>query len=230
MKYSNTFRSVKRYVGILTLGLACFFASTASYAGAYDDFFDAVKRDEPAKIKALVQKGFDPNTVESTRGENGLIVALREDSMKAFEFLLNTPSVDLNKRADNGDTALMIAAFRANQPAVKMLLAKGALVNQTGWTALHYAAASGSNEIVQLLLDRNANINALSPNKTTPIMMAAWNGHIYTVKLLSDKGADITLRNEQNMNVIDFALSNNHKDIAEGMQYRLNKLQNRKSQ
>ena len=57
----------------------------------------------------------------------------------------------------------------------------------------------------------------------TPIMMAARGGHIYTVKLLLDEGADATLRNAQGLSAIDMATMYKHKDIAEGLVYRLKK-------
>jgi len=74
-----------------------------------------------------------------------------------------------------------------------------------------------------MLLNRSAYIDAESPNKTTPIMMAARGGHILTVKLVLDEGADATLKNELGMSAMDFAEKHNHKDIAEGLTYRLKK-------
>lgn len=192
-------------------------------ANAYEDYFQAVQLDNAAGVSALLQRGFDPNAVEEKRGDSGLILALREKAMRVFNVLINARDVNLEVRARNGDTALMLAAFKANQAAVEALLAKGAQVNQPGWTALHYAAASGNNDIVQLLLDHFAYIDAESPNKTTPIMMAARSGHILTVKLLLEEGADATLKNEAGMTAIDFASKSGHKDIAEGLTYRLQK-------
>jgi len=49
-------------------------------AGAYDDFFKAVKLDNVSLVRSLLQRGFDPNTVEEERGETGLMIALREDA------------------------------------------------------------------------------------------------------------------------------------------------------
>ena len=192
-------------------------------ANAYEDYFQAVQLDNAAGVSALLQRGFDPNAVEEKRGDSGLILALREKAMRVFNVLINARDVNLELRARNGDTALMLAAFKANQAAVEALLEKGAQVNQPGWTALHYAAASGNNDIVQLLLDHFAYIDAESPNKTTPIMMAARSGHILTVKLLLEEGADATLKNEAGMTAIDFASKSGHKDIAEGLTYRLQK-------
>jgi ankyrin repeat protein len=140
-----------------------------------------------------------------------------------FDALLNARGIDLEAKARNGDTALMIASFKANLPAVKALIDKGAEVNKTGWTPLHYAASIGNNDIVSLLLEKSAYIDAESPNKTTPIMMAARAGHIMTVKLLLDEGADATLKNDAGMTAIDFAEKHEFRDIAEGLTYRLKK-------
>jgi len=193
------------------------------FADAYVDFFRAVKIDNVRVVKSLLARGLDPNIIEPERGDTGMILALREDSMDVFEALLNAPDVDLEAKAGNGDNALMIASFKGNKPAVEALLAKGAEVNRPGWTPLHYAAANGHNEIVQMLLEKSAYIDAESPNKTTPIMMAARGGHIRTVKLLLDEGADASLKNELGMNAIDFAAKHNHRDIADGLTSRLRK-------
>lgn len=207
--------------------LAAFFLYVAfpntTMAGAYDDFFRAIQANDAAVIKSLMARGLDPNLIEAERGDSGLILAIRENSMDVFRILIETPGIDVETMARNGDNALMIACFKANKLAVQALIDKGAEVNRPGWAPLHYAAASGSNEIVQILLDHSAYIDAESPNKTTPIMMAARGGYILTVKLLLDEGADATLKNDLGMTAIDFAEKYNFKDIAEGLTYRLRK-------
>jgi ankyrin repeat protein len=117
----------------------------------------------------------------------------------------------------------MIASYKGNKAAVAALLARKVEVNRPGWTALHYAAASGSNDIVHMLLDKGAALDARSPNNTTPIMMAANGGHILTVKLLLDQGADATLKNDLGMTAVDFARNVERADIADGLIYRLKK-------
>jgi len=213
-------KRIRRWSCVLCLVLL---APAVSMAGTYADFFKSVQIDNAGMVQSLLARGLDPNMIEEERGDTGLILALREDSMRVFQVLLNDPGSNLEARSRNGDTALMVAAFKGNLPAVEALLAKDVEVNRPGWTALHYAAASGNNKIVQLLLDKSAYIDAESPNKTTPIMMAARGGHIYTVKLLLDEGADATLRNAQGLSAIDMATMYKHKDIAEGLVYRLKK-------
>ncbi|KAF3999558.1 ankyrin repeat domain-containing protein [Glaciimonas immobilis] len=195
----------------------------SSYAASSDEFFKLVQMDDYRRLPKLLAAGLNPNIVESKRGETGLILAIREDAMKSFNLLLNASGINLNVRARNGDTALMVASYKGNVAAVKALLDKEAEPNTTGWTALHYAATVGNNEIVQMLLDASAYIDAGSPNQTTPMMMAAREGKILTVKLLLDSGADATLKNDVGMNAIDFAKKFDHDDIVEGLTSRLKK-------
>lgn len=192
-----------------------------AFSSSYDDFFKAAKLDDVRTMESLLKRGFDPNTIEPERGDTGLILALREKSMGVVTVLLDSPRINLEARTGNGDNALMIAAFTANKPAVELLLGKGALVNRSGWTPLHYAAASGEPSIAQMLLDRSAVVDALSPNKTTPVMMAARSGNIMMVKVLLDAGADASLKNDQGMTAIDFAREANAKDIVDGLTFRL---------
>lgn len=194
---------------------------SVAWAGAFEDYFEAVKRNDARAVQSLLQRGFDPNAAEEQRGDTGMILALRHDSMDVFRVLLGARGTDLEMKIRNGDNALMIAAYRRNKAAVEALVAKGAQINRPGWTALHYAAAAGSNEIVSFLLERHAYIDAESPNRTTPLMMAAWGGHILTVKLLLEEGADAALRNDVGMDVVDFAKKGGFPDIVDGLNYRL---------
>jgi len=222
MGFSRFFRQA---CFLFALALSAIFSMSAVHADDRHDFFRAVEMDRPDQIQNLLKKGVDPNITEPYKGHTGLIIAMHEGSMGVFNLLINTPGIDLNKRADNGNTALMLAAWKNNVPAVKTLLEKGAIVNQSGWTALHYAAAVGNNEIVQMLLDKKAIVDAPAPNRTTPLMMAARSGHTKTVKLLLDHGADVRLRNDWSMGAVDFARDGDFTSLEEGLQSRLDKIE-----
>lgn len=215
-KVSHSFFQRLRLLALLAMCLPM-----AAFGGAFDDFFSAARNDNADEMSSLLRRGLDPNLVDEERGDPGLIIAAREGSMRVFNVLINARNIDLNAKARNGDNALMVAAFKGNRAAVELLLAKGAEVNRPNWTALHYAAASGSNEILQILLNKGADINAASPNKTTPLMMAAGEGHIMAVKILLDSGADLVRKNDLGMSALDFAQKSGHRDIAEGLTYRL---------
>ncbi|MEN9868498.1 MAG: hypothetical protein RL748_4088 [Pseudomonadota bacterium] len=193
------------------------------WVGTKDDFLQACKVDNPGRIDYLFKQGIDPNVVEPERNDSCLLLAVREDSMRALRAILKIPGVNLEHTARNGDSAIMLAAFKGNMEAVKTLLDKGAKVNRSGWTALHYGAASGNTAILKLLLAHQAQVDAPAPNGTTALMMAARGGHIYSVKLLLDAGADPLLKNQQGYDAIEMAKLFNNTDIVEGLQYQIKK-------
>jgi ankyrin repeat protein len=187
---------------------------SAAAAGSYEDFFTAIKRDNPNAVMDLLRRGFDPNTLDP-KGLHGLFLAVQEPSPKVAEVLIRWPKTNVEFRTPKDESALMLAALRGHTELVKKLIERGGDVNKTGWTPLHYAATSGHVEIIKLLLENHAYIDAESPNGTTPLMMAAHYGTQQAVKLLLDEGADTTLRNQLGMTAIDFAYKANRKDAAE---------------
>lgn len=186
----------RRLLFSLLLIPAALAAPAACAADASDavDFFRAVQLDNVAAVRRVLARGLDPNLREPERGETGLIVAMRYEAMQTLALLLAQPGIDVDALAPNGNSALMMAAFRQNRPAVLALLERGARVNQPGWCALHYAAAAGSTELVSLLLARHAEIDAPSPSGMTPLMLAAREGQENVVTLLLKEGADASLK------------------------------------
>ncbi len=64
-----------------------------------------------------------------------------------------------------------------------------------GWTALHIAAEKGHVKIVELLIDRGADMNWRHEiSRLTAFHLAALGGHKEVVKLLAAKGADINVK------------------------------------
>jgi uncharacterized protein len=185
-----------------------------AHAGSYEDFFTAIKRDDPGELRALLSRGFDPNTLDP-KGLPGLYLALRDESLKAVNVLVDWPRTKVEIRTVNDESPLMMAALKGHLDVVKKLIARDADVNKPGWTPLHYAATNGHLEIMQLLLDEHAYIDAESPNGTTPLMMAAQYGPATAVKLLLDAGADPTLKNQLGLTAIDFANRVSRDDSAE---------------
>jgi ankyrin repeat protein len=193
----------------------CVFAGlNLAHAGAYEDFFVAIKRDDAAALQSLLRRGFDANT-PSPAGQSGLYLAVTEPSLKAARVLINWPQTKVESRNSADESPLMMAALKGQLELVKELIARDADVNKPGWAPLHYAATHGHIAVMQLLLDNDAYIDTESPNKTTPLMMAASYGTVEAVKLLLDAGADPTLKNVQGLSAIDFAQRSSRKDVAD---------------
>ncbi|HWR86846.1 MAG TPA: ankyrin repeat domain-containing protein [Acidiferrobacterales bacterium] len=177
---------------------------SATQAGAYEDFFDAVKRDDGDTVRALVLRGMDPNS-RSPQGQTALHLALRDRSLRVADALWASPALDVNALNASGETPLMLAALRGDIGWVNRLIERGAKVHQEGWSPLHYAATGNEPRIVALLLDRGAPIDAPSPNRSTPLMMAARYGAEASVDLLLARGADKRLRNDLGLDAGAFA-------------------------
>lgn len=191
-----------------------------AWAGSFEDFFAAIKRNNLSSLLTLLLRGFDVNTPDE-KGQHGLHVALRADSVEVALYLATLASVNVNALTPQGESPLMLAVLRGHISVAKALLKHGADVNKPGWAPLHYAAThAGPNAVAQvaLLLDENAYIDAESPNGTTPLMMAAQYGEPEVLRLLLKEGADARLRNQQQLTALDFARRGSRPTAAEILQ------------
>lgn len=214
---------MSRRVVLIRLGLtsvatiAALSVPPLAMAGSFEDFFAAIQRDEGREIENLLRRGFDANTL-SSKGSPGVTLALQLGSLNAAAALVNFQRTDVNLRNANQETPLMIAALRGQAKFVRALIARDADINHPGWTPLHYAAAGTTDsqaDIIAILLEDHAYIDAGSPNGTTPLMMAARYGTEASVDLLLREGAETGLRNQLGLNAIDFALKAERKSVAE---------------
>ena len=143
-----------------------------------------------------------------------MVLALREDSDKVIDVLLDQLALDVEARNGAGETALMMAALRGNVPVARRLIALGAAVQHDGWAPLHYAASQGGMEGIELLLAKGASLDARSPNGTTPLMMAARYGSEEATLLLLRRGADAKLVNDKGLTAAGFARLAQRGDLA----------------
>ena len=207
MKYLNRYFKKAIY-------LVVFIGFGSAQSGSYEDFFSALKNDDAGTIRQLLTRGFDANSPDP-QGQYGLILAIREPSLKVASALIDAPKINLNAFNALGESALMLAALKGQLDLAKKLVAKGADVNKTGWTPLHYAASNGHVEVIKLLLENHAYIDAESPNGSTPLMMASMYGNAQSVKLLIDEGADPLLKNQIGLTALQFAQRADRPDSAE---------------
>jgi len=189
----------------------------SAMAGSYEDFFFAIRNDNAGVLNDLLRRGFDPNTPDE-KGQPGLTIAVREHSLKAVQALLRGQVINVNMLNQVGESALMIAALKGDIPTARLLLDSGAKVNQEGWSPLHYAATGPAPALVKLLLDQGAEIDAASPNGTTPLMMAAQYGSEESVAILLARGADLKRRNQRDLGAVDFARLSGREPVVKRLE------------
>lgn len=105
------------------------------------------------------------------------------------------------KRDSSGRSLLQRACKKGNFEDVKSYIERGASANEKdfcGFTCLHEAALEGHTEIVEYLIQHGANVNAKADeagDSETPLIDAAENKHLDTVKVLLKYDADPTIFN-----------------------------------
>jgi ankyrin repeat protein len=81
-------------------------------------------------------------------------------------------------------------------------------------TRLHACAAlSHSARVATILLDSGANVNATQNGQFPPLHAAAANGSFDLVKLLLERGADVSLRTADGQTAADLAREKGHQEV-----------------
>ena len=208
--------NIKSFLKIIVYALA----ATGFSAARADDsvnFFRAINIDDIRTVSELLARGFDPNSF-NTKGQPALVQALKDDAPRVAAALLAHPSVKVDATTAAGETPLMMAAITGQLDWMQRLMNRGALINRAGWTPLHYAASGPDAKAVALLLDRGAAIDAPSPNRSTPLMMAARYGSEDAALLLVARGADLRLRNDLGLDATDFARTAGRDSLAKRLE------------
>lgn len=93
-----------------------------------------------------------------------------------------------------GNIMLLESAARNDLEDVKRLLSAGVnpdVTNEDGLTALHQCCIDDNEEMLKLLLEFGALVNARDTELWTPLHAAATCGHVHLCRYLIDKGAEL---------------------------------------
>ncbi|XP_045504663.1 uncharacterized protein LOC123701284 [Colias croceus] len=117
----------------------------------------------------------------------------------------------VNVQDDNGYTPLHHACLRGHKEIVRLLLSVDAspcVADKKGATPLHLAAWKGDSDIVAMLLAHNnppVNVNHVTLDQETALLMAAQFGFVNVVAQLIARGADVNIRNIKQESALDLA-------------------------
>lgn len=151
--------------------------------------------------------GFTQDIYDACRKGN---VELIKQLSKVNPDTINTP----NK---SGYTPLIIAGYRNQLEAVKVLLDLGANVNAVSedGTVLTAACYKSNTALVKILLEQHADVNVKNNAGTTPLMFAIMAENEEIVKLLIENKADIQTMDNSRKSAVDFAKDCDSKVIKQ---------------
>ncbi len=168
--------------------------------------------------RLLVEAGANVNVMSKT-GVTALMLAAEESSPKSLAMVqaLLAAHADVN----GGGTAGVRQGLSALAPISGGFNLHGYAGG--GYTALGLAASTGSVEVVQALLDANAQraahpslaVNAKQPGGNTPLTIASAKGRSDIVRLLLAAKADASAKDDDGKTALMLALENNHPEVAE---------------
>ena len=176
-------------------------------------------RNETAELARRLSQGQDPNAC-GPMGMSLLGTAAMLGSLADVKLLL-AHGAQLEKRNDNGRTALLEAILFNRYDVVDELLAHGANYRfefSNGYSALHQLAESFNDSkhredrelaLAQFLLDKGISPNAKDRNPhsdSTPLMRAVVNNKPALVKLFMAHGADPRITNVRGNSAMDLAV------------------------
>ena len=178
------------------------------------ELFLALDHRDLSQVKALLEKGADPNA------RNGLeftplYVAAASHQTDVMEVLLQAGAS--NSTQTSYGTPLSFASLSGNVEGAKLLLSQNVqpdVPRTDGMTPLMLAANVGCTPTVADLISAKANVNAQDDGGETALAQAARNGFSDTVKTLIAAGADVNLADSQGETPLMLAATNGQTGIV----------------
>lgn len=163
---------------------------------------------------AWLDAGLPPDFLGSRTG-SGLMIGAWEGNIELMRLFISR-GAEINHLNANGESALALAAWRGNLDAAKWLVERGARINAAPrqWSPLHYAVFAGHTEMVDYLIGLGADIDALTTNGSSVLMMAVYEGREALARKLIEQGARRDVKNEWGDGAMEWAMRNNNLGIA----------------
>ena len=176
----------------------------------------------PALADYILEQNPHIAHLEDGDGKTPIQSAVMSGNVEISKMLLSKYEVNGSTPfADTDMTPVQLACREGHFPIVDMMITGNYFddinhKNSDGFSSLHFAALSGSSDIViRLLSVPEVNIDTANVNGSTPLMLAAEKGSLASVVVLVEHGANANLQMiSSGRAALHFACERGHKQVV----------------
>ncbi|KAF4458320.1 pfs domain-containing [Fusarium albosuccineum] len=182
----------------------------------------AAKINRTEDVEALIDAHADVN--QRNKDEmTPLMMAANSASVDSAKALLQAKCA-VDRTSHSGATALHHAAYRNSPELVRLLLRAGASAttrSNMGRTPLHYSALGSTvrpgnlQSIMSMLIQAEADIDALDDVSSTPLLIALSKNNISAVRCLIDGGCSLSPVDFRSRSILHFAANNSRLETLQ---------------
>ena len=171
---------------------------------------------DPAVCQVLIAAGADIET-RTKRGFSPLHTASCFGKLGTVKMLVRA-GAGVRVAGNTGATCLMLAAYFGHTETVRYLVGLPDVeVNHEenkGFTALHFAVQEGHDDVVEVLIDAGADIDARTSEGCTHLHYACGGGKLAIVKVLVKAGADVCATYSEGTTCVMSAVHDRHTETV----------------
>ena len=175
----------------------------------------AIKNSNIDIVKYLLDYGANINFINKN-GETPLHFACRENNLDIVSLLIKY-GANINFKSNNNTTPLLLAVHNKKNEIIKFLLEVGANIHDAdkkGWTSILVACCITKDfSTISLLLNNSANINDVTIENATILMIAVKNNDLEMVKYAISKEVDINAISNNGLTALFVSIQKSNIDI-----------------
>lgn len=183
---------------------------------------------ETQEILEIVEQDF--NIFETTIADNPKLLTATDKNQRYIlhwaavqgrervaELLLKFENPPINELDDTQTSPLILATLKGNLNIVKMLVEKGADINQRNWqghSSIQYACSKGWKDVVEYLLEKGVDVNVVDNRGDSSLHRLASLGRIEILEMFLKYNPNVNCQNSEGNTPLHIACEDNEATVV----------------